>query len=495
MSNPYANMVANRLGNRFVVRRDGYYDEVLQRALQMLAMPSLVYGLQGMGKTCMAWRIKFDIEKRDDYKVLYIDAHKLGRREDAALKLFAKMAGFIQSQQEAVGDAKCSLEELEVVLCKAKRDHCGIKFIVIIDSLCHELHNDDRDEFFDRIVALIDAVGNAECADVVHLIFFARRSAEMIQNKTGASYLYDKCRCYPLRPFTKDDVETLSKFSRRGVDVDALWLLSGGWPMHVVKILEEMNEKNVDEKIAYNRRRGEFLSDYFLVAKFFKDFFEDDLPSDFKEMGVENCLDCLVWREQYNVTLPPTVVSLFKEYGLGENRLPEALGNFRIYLTSCREVGSLLLELEKLEIDMRDFINQELRICYGKDDWMREVQISDEENWERCDRTGKKPDIVKTLIGWVEKECKKYPDASRSPLDYAYPDDLLGFMYNIKLHWRGSQVWEGFCKIFGGKELEFLSAMRSFGDVRNPAHHCRRPPKQLLAEFNEAKQFLRKYIH
>jgi hypothetical protein len=212
-------------------------------------------------------------------------------------------------------------------------------------------------------------------------------------------------------------------------------------------------------------------------------------------MGVENCLDCLVWRELYNVTLPPTVVSLFQEYGLGDDRLPKSFGNCRIFLISCREVGSLLLELEKLEIDMRNFVDKELRICYGKDNWIQDVQISEDENWERCDKTGKKPDIVGTLIGWMKKECKKYPDASSSPLDYAYPNDLLGFMYNIKLHWIGSQSWKGFREVFEGEEMEFLSAMRSFGAVRNPAHHCRRPPKQLLEEFNDAKQFLRKYMH
>ena len=495
MSNPYANMVQDRLGNRFVERSDSCYEEVLRHALEMRAKPSLVYGLQGMGKTCMAWKLKSDIEKRADYKVLYVDAHSLGRREDAALKLFAKMACFIQPQFKINGCEKCSLEEFEVVLLDAKQKNDGLKFIVIIDSLCHALHNEDRDEFFDKIVSLINSLGNADYADVVHLIFFARRSAEMIQNKTGASYLYDKCRSFPLHPFTKEEVESLSRFSGRDVDIEALWLLSGGWPIHAVNLLEEMNDKDVDEKTAYCQRKDEFQTNYSQVAKFFKGFFEDDLPSDFKKMGVENCLDCLVWRELYNVTLPPTVVSLFQEYGLGDDRLPKSLGNFRIFLISCREVGSLLLELEKLEIDMREFVDKELRICYGKDNWIQDVKISEDENWERCDKTGKKPDIVGTLIGWMKKECKKYPDASTSPLDYAYPDDLLGFMHNIRLHWMGSQSWKGFREVFEGEEMTFLSAMQSFGAVRNPAHHCRRPPKQLLEEFKEAKQFLRRYIH
>ena len=94
----------------------------------------------------------------------------------------------------------------------------------------------------------------------------------------------------------------------------------------------------------------------------------------------------------------------------------------------------------------------------------------------------------------MEETCRKYPDASRSPLDYAYPNDLFGFMYHIKLHWEGREDWRGFRYSFDGKEDSFINAMQFFGDIRNPAHHCRRPPKELVNGFDTARIFLRKYI-
>lgn len=499
MSNPYADMVNDRLGERFIIRNDGCYDQVLRNALQMRPKPSLVFGLHGMGKTCMAWKLKSEIEKRGGYQVLYIDAHILGRKVDASRKLFGKIACFIEGSPDHIdhpeGYLGCTLEQLQVVLRKAKMENRS-KFIVIIDSLCHELHNEERDEFFDKIVAFVDAIGMSECEDVIHLIFFARRSAEMIQSRTGASYLSDKCESYPLRPFSRGETEELCRFSQQKVEVENLWLLSGGWPKHVVTLLIIMNDENVDVTCAYRSCKKSILKDYDQVAKFFHEFYGDDdpLPLDFRRMGVENCLDCLVWRELYNVRLPQTVCSLFEEYGLGDERLPDCLGNFKLYLMSSQDVGSLLLELERLELDLRSFIDHRLCDFYKTKDWIYKVEISEEENWEHPDQTGKKPNIVKTLTTWMKRECKKYPDASKSPLDYAYPNDLCGFMYNIRLHWEGKKEWVGFCRHFDGKEDMFLDSMQAFGAIRNPAHHCRRPPKELINDFDGARMFLRKYI-
>lgn len=500
--NPYSSMKnPERLGSHYVERQDDCGEslrELYENACNLCSKPGYVYGLHDMGKTSFAYWLKDALGRIPNRFVSYIDTEQIERVDGAAAQLIVKIEEFLVDSIRSVDDGFADFpsspflgrpEELGRLIKKIKTLPRHYTFTILIDNFCHQLHSQFHEKFYDTMVALISVLTQDENHRVIHLVFFARRSPEMVQNHTGASYLYGRCDPVALTPFTKEEVESLCRDSQTPVDAEGVRHCSGGNPQLAVLILEEKNRCDADlsEIVLRTKVSHAIKSNFRMLERFFTGFLDEDdtLQQTLTKNGITNCFEALIWRELYDTKIPQAINDEFESYGLGREHLPDSMKSLRTYLMQVTHVGSRLEKLVKLEKDLRKFINRRLCELYKKEDWFDDVVISTDENWDN-----KKRDIIKTIRGWQKRACEEYPDASTDPLDYAYPDDLWGLIEKVKRHWEGADGWKGFKLFFDNQEKQFARAMKAFSEIRNPEHHCRRPPDEVVSRFEEHQQFL-----
>ena len=479
-------MVVHKEDLPFFVRQQADYQEFIDAALNGDPRPMYLCGLPGVGKTQWAWQLEEDL-KLHGQKVSYVDAVDIRTPTELVLRTYKFLCGLLC--QDGLIDVGCELSDVENLLREVRSRHlCGT---MIIDNLCHHLHREHKDDFYNKLVALIGVLSRPGCKGALHLILIARRSPTMIQEKTGGSYLEGKCIVRALKPLDETAILDVCSIMHLPGDPREILLLTGGFPCRLEMLLRRVRRGLTTWSEAASQERRALDKSYAQICTFFSQFCSDeDYQSDkIRQFGVKNGLDFFIWRERYGLELPAEINDEFELYGLGGKHLPKWQRLLGAYLFSCQLRGPLLMELAKLEIDMRRLIDQKLTHYYGNPNWFTDnLQISNEENWDN-----RKRDIKGTLIKWRDGAVEDDPTASSNILDYTYPDDLLGLMHGLRRHWKPdiAKGWAGFEKCFDNDEDRFTSAMKAFCEIRNHAHHCRIAPRDIEEKFRDGLDFLR----